>query len=320
MTGVMLAAVLMPLQLAWAQQSEDFEQWKQALRQEALEKGISAATFDAAFKGVKPIEKVVKLDRKQPEFTQTLQQYLNARVDKRRIAQGKKKYAENRELLEQVAKKFGVQSRFLVSFWGMETNYGHYTGGFSVIAAITTLAFDGRRSQFFRNQLLDALQILEEGHITPDQMKGSWAGAMGQAQFMPSTFRKYAVDGDGDGKIDIWNSKADVFSSAANYLSKVGWSDDLTWGREVEIPKDMDISLADLNIKKSLPEWQALGVRRLQGRDLPTRNIQASLVLPDGKLESRAYLVYENYHAILDWNRSHKFAVAVGTLADRIVR
>ncbi len=316
--AIVLAAVLAPLQGAWAEQ--DFEQWLQELRQEALGKGISAQIFDAAFDGVKPIKKVVKLDRKQPEFTQTLDQYLTARLSKQRINRGKKKFAENRELLERVAEKYGVQPRFLVSFWGMETNYGSYTGGYSVIAAITTLAFDGRRSQFFRKQLLDALHILEEGHITPDQMKGSWAGAMGQAQFMPSTFRAYAVDGDGDGKIDIWNSKADVFSSAANYLSSVGWSDELTWGREVKIPKGLDIKQADLKIKKPLSEWQAMGVRRLGARDLPDRDIEASLVLPDGDANSRAYLVYENYRAILHWNRSHKFAVAVGTLADRIIR
>ncbi|MFC1747437.1 lytic transglycosylase domain-containing protein [Pseudomonadota bacterium] len=318
--AVVVAAVLMPLQSVWAEQSDDFEQWRQAFREEALEKGISAAIFDEAFKGVKPIPKVVKLDRKQPEFTQTLDQYLTARISKDRVKRGKKKFAENKALLTKVANEFGVQPRFLVSFWGMETNYGRFTGGYSVIAAITTLAFDGRRSQFFRNQLLDALHILEEGHITPSQMKGSWAGAMGQAQFMPSTFRAYAVDGDGDGKIDIWNSKADVFSSAANYLSKVGWTDDLTWGREVEIPKTIDIAEANLKIKKPLSEWQAMGIRRLEGRDLPERDVTASLVLPDGNVDGRAYLVYENYHAILDWNRSHKFAVAVGTLADRIVR
>ncbi len=327
---VLAVAMLVP---AWAavaqdqqnqeqqsQESQSYEQWLSEFRQEALNKGISATIFDAAFKGVAPIERIIELDRKQPEFTQTLDQYLTARLTEDRIKRGKKKYAENRELLERIADKYGVQSRFLVSFWGMETNYGRFTGGYSVIAAITTLAFDGRRSQFFRNQLLDALTILEEGHVSPEQMKGSWAGAMGQAQFMPSTFRAYAVDGDGDGKIDIWNSKADVFASAANYLSTVGWSDELTWGREVIIPKDIDPALADLEIKKPLNEWQALGVRRLGGRDLPERDIQASLVLPDDDINGRAYLIYDNYHAILHWNRSHKFAVAVGTLSDLIAR
>ncbi len=318
--AVVVALLVVPFQTVTAQEETNFEQWLQTFREEALSKGISESTFDTAFKGVKPIKRVVELDRKQPEFTQTLDEYLTARLTKDRIKRGKKKFAENKDLLERVAEKYGVQPRFLVAFWGMETNYGRFTGGYSVIVSITTLAFDGRRSEFFRSQLLDALQILEEGHITPDQMKGSWAGAMGQAQFMPSTFRAYAVDGDGDGKIDIWNSKADVFSSAANYLSKVGWSNELTWGREVKIPNDIDVSLASLDIKKDLDEWQALGVRRLGMRDLPERNVQASLVLPDEDTKGRAYLVYDNYHAILHWNRSHKFAVAVGTLADRIVR
>ncbi|ALP53068.1 lytic transglycosylase [Candidatus Tenderia electrophaga] len=299
---------------------QSFEQWRDEVRQEALEQGISPQTFERAFRDVAPIPRIVELDRKQPEFTLTLEEYVSRVVPQRRISLGKKKLAENRALLEQVAAEYGVQPRFLVAFWGIETDFGRLTGGFSVIAALTTLAYDGRRAEFFRDQLLDALQILEQGHIEPDQMTGSWAGAMGQAQFMPSTFRAYAVDFDGDNKIDLWRSKADVFASAANYLAEVGWDNDQTWGREVKLPEGFDTSLLGLETKKPLDEWDKLGVRRLSGNNLPDRNLMASLVQPDEGKFVRTYLVYDNYRAILDWNRSHKFAVAVGTLADAIGR
>ncbi len=300
-------------------EQQSFEQWLVELKQEAVSKGISEQTFESAFKDVKPIERIIELDRKQPEFTLTLDQYVSRVVPKRRIKLGKKRLNENRELLEQVAAKYGVQPRFLVAFWGIETDFGRLTGGYSVIAAITTLAYDGRRSAFFRKQLLDALQILEEGHIAPDKMTGSWAGAMGQAQFMPSTFRAYAVDFDGDKRIDLWGSKGDVFASAANYLSQVGWDDDQTWGREIKLPKDFDKSLLGLDTKKSLTEWDALGIRRLSGDNLPERDLMASVVQPDeDKKFARVYLVYDNYRAIMHWNKSHKFAIAVGTLADSI--
>jgi membrane-bound lytic murein transglycosylase B len=180
------------------------------------------------------------------------------------------------------------------------------------------LAFDGRRSTYFRGELLTALEILEQGHITPQAMVGSWAGAMGQSQFMPSSFKAYAIDGDGDGKRDIWGSKADVFSSAANYLSSVGWRVDQTWGRRVTLPAEFDIALANLKTKKKLAAWQALGVRKPDGSDLPARQLTASLVLAEKENTERAYLVYGNYRSILRWNRSTYFALTVGALADRI--
>lgn len=302
-------------------QQQSFENWRAELRDEALSKGISAQTFDTAFKDVEPIKRIIELDRKQPEFTLTLDQYVSRVVPNRRIKLGKKRLQENQALLEQVAAKYGVQPRFLVAFWGIETDFGRLTGGFSVIAAITTLAYDGRRSAFFRKQLLDALQILEEGHISPDKMIGSWAGAMGQAQFMPSTFRAYAVDFDGDKRIDLWGSKGDVFASAAHYLANVGWDDDQTWGREVKLPEGFDKSLLGLETKKSLAEWDALGVRRLSGNHLPKRELMASVIQPDkDKKFARVFLVYDNYRAIMHWNKSHKFAIAVGTLADSIAR
>ncbi len=301
-------------------EQQNFEVWLTELKKEAIDKGISEQTVDTAFKDVKPIPRIIELDRKQPEFTLTLEQYVSRVVPKRRISLGKKRLEANRELLDQVADKYGVQPRFLVAFWGIETDFGRLTGGYSVIAAITTLAYDGRRSAFFRRQLMDALQIIEEGHVTADKMTGSWAGAMGQAQFMPSTFRSYAVDFDGDNKIDLWGNKGDVFASAANYLSNVGWDNEQTWGREVKLPDGFDKSLLGLDIKKSLAEWDKLGVRRLSGKNLPERDLQASLVQPDEGKFVRSYLVYDNYRAIMDWNKSHKFAIAVGTLADSIDR
>ncbi len=313
-------AVLMLASGSAVAEQQNFEQWLGELRQEAIGKGISEQIFDTAFKGVKPIPRIIKLDRKQPEFTLTLEQYVSRVVPKRRINLGKKRLEANRELLQQVAEKYGVQPRFLVAFWGIETDFGRLTGGHSVIAAITTLAYDGRRSAFFRRQLFDALHILEEGHITSDKMIGSWAGAMGQAQFMPSTFRAYAVDFDGDDKIDLWGNLGDVFASAANYLSQIGWKDDQTWGREIKLPDNFDKSLLGLDIKKSLAEWDKLGVRRLSGKHLPKRDMQASLVQPDEGKYVRSYLVYDNYRAIRHWNKSHKFAIAVGTLADSIAR
>lgn len=300
-----------------AQSDPAFAAWLSDLRDEARQAGIREATLDASFAGVEPIPRVIELDRRQPETTLTFQQYVERIVSNARIERGRARLAENSPLLNEVAAKFGVQPRFIVALWGIETNFGQNTGGFSVIAALATLAYDGRRSQFFRRELLDALRIVDQGHIAPQDMKGSWAGAMGQSQFMPSSFMNYAYDYNGDGAKDIWNTEADVFASAANYLSGVGWRPDITWGREVRLPDGFDPALADLEVVKKLSEWQALGVRRADGRNLPTRDLDASIVFP-GEVGGPAYLVYDNYRAILRWNRSFYFATAVGLLSDKI--
>jgi membrane-bound lytic murein transglycosylase B len=294
-----------------------FARWLEDLRQDALRHGVSAATLDSALSGIKPIARVIELDRKQPEFTLTFRQYQERVVPKARVEKGKRKLSENRTLLKKVGERFGVQPRFIVAFWGIETGFGRITGGYPVIAALTTLAFDGRRGAYFRRQLLDALTILDQGHIDIARMVGSWAGAMGQCQFMPSSFLAYAVDFDGDGRKDIWNSKEDVFASAANYLSRSGWRNDQTWGRPVKLPQSFDLYLADLKLRKRLSEWQRMGVRRANGADLPKRDLMASVVLAEGQA-GPAFVVYNNYRAILKWNRSTFFAVAVGSLADRI--
>ncbi len=302
---------------ATAQTDPAFAAWLDGLRAEALDAGIRNETLNASFAGVAPIPRVIELDRRQPESTLTFEQYVKRIVSNARVDRGRARLAENSPLLQEVAAKFGVQPRFIVALWGIETNFGQNTGGFSVIAALATLAYDGRRSQFFRRELLDALRIVDQGHIRPEDMKGSWAGAMGQSQFMPSSFMNYAFDYDGDGAKDIWNTSADVFASAANYLSGVGWKSDITWGREVRLPDGFDPALADLKVVKKLSEWQALGVRRADGSGLPKRELPASVVYP-GKIGGPAYIVYDNYRALLRWNRSLYFATAVGLLSDKI--
>ena len=206
---------------------------------------------------------------------------------------------------------------YAIRSYYVETDFGRITGGFSVVGALATLAWDGRRSAYFRKELLEALHILDAGHITPERMQGSWAGAMGQSQFMPSSFRSFAQDYDGDGRRDIWGTRADVFASAANYLARSGWRDDITWGREVRLPKGFDSRLLGLETVKGLREWQKLGVRRADGGPLPARDLPASLVRPNGD-SGPVYAVYENYRTLLKWNRSLYFATAVGLLADRI--
>lgn len=308
------AAALPPLR-ARAQQP-DFKTWLRDFKTEAQGAGIGQATLDDALDNIATIDRVIELDRKQPEFTITFQQYMQRVVNDARVERGKRLLDEHRALLEEVGGKFGVQPRFIVSLWGIETDFGRLTGGFPVIAALATLAFEGRRAAFFRKELLNALRIVDQGHIRPSNMIGSWAGAMGQSQFMPSSFLSYAVDYDGDGKRDIWTTLPDVFASIANYLGKSGWNAGQNWGRAAQLPASFDPALASLEIKKPLADWAKLGVRRADGAPLPDRPVDASVIKPgngDG-----AFVVYENFRVIMKWNRSQFFATAVGTLADRI--
>ena len=301
----------------YADSSETFNNWLLEFKQEAIQKGITKNTIKLGLIDIKPIPRIIELDRKQPESTMSFKKYLSLIVNQRRVNIGQKLLNENLSLLKEVSTRFGVQPRFIVSLWGIETNYGKNTGGFSVISALVTLAYDGRRSKYFRKELIYALQIIDQGHITPGDMKGSWAGAMGQSQFMPSSFMKFAYDFNGDGSKDIWNDKGDVFASAANYLSGVGWRSDITWGREVSLPHNFDANLANIKITKKMSQWRTLGVRRVDGAELPLREINASIVIP-GKTSGPSYLVYDNYRALLRWNRSYYFATAVGILSDKI--
>jgi len=297
--------------------TEDFSSWLNGLRQEAQTKGISEATIHEALDNLEPIPRVIELDRRQPEFTQTFWRYLDARVTEDRIERGRTLLKRHETLFNTIEMHYGIQPRFLVAFWGLETNFGDYLGGFPVIGSLATLAHDTRRSDFFRTELLEALSIIDTGHVSAANMLGSWAGAMGQPQFMPSTFVRFAVDWDGDGRKDIWSSLPDVFASAANFLSESGWQGDKTWGREVKIPSDFNLDLTGLQVKKTLAAWQILGVRKINGEDLPRVNIKGSVILPAGH-NGPAFLVYNNFHTILRWNRSDLYAIAVGYLADRI--
>ena len=294
-----------------------FEGWLAGVREEGLRRGLKPATLDSALSGIEPIPRVIELDRRQPEFTLTFKQYMNRVVSARRVEKGRRKLRENRALLNRIGAKYRVQPRFIVALWGIETDFGRISGGFKVIPALATLAYDGRRPAYFRRELFDALTIIDQGHIAAARMMGSWAGAMGQNQFMPSSFLKFAVDHDGDGKRNIWTNRSDVFASTANYLSGVGWRYDQTWGREVRIPDGFDPALIGLKVKKRIGEWQRLGVRRPGGGNLPTRDLVASLVRSKQD-DSPVYIIYDNYRAILRWNRAHLFATAVGRLADQI--
>lgn len=311
------AAICLLVGAASAQAGQDFSQWLEDMRAEALAAGISPALLDEAFAGLEPLERVIDLDRRQPEFTQRFEDYVTRRVSEARIARGRELLRTHAATLERVSRHYGVPPRFLVALWGIESNFGQHTGNFSVIQALATLAYEGRRGAYFRGELLQALRIVEAGHIPLARLTGSWAGAMGQAQFMPSTFAGYAVDGDGDGRIDIWQSVPDVLASAANYLARMGWRADQTWGRPVRLPRGFDARHAGLETRKSLAQWQKLGVRRVDGSALPVRDLQASLLLPEG-VGGPAYLVYDNFRVLLRWNRSNAFAVTVGTLADRL--
>ncbi len=298
-------------------QEENFAAWLTDFHQDALSEGISSETLDAVLPGLTFRPRVVELDRRQPEGTLTYAEYLSRVLPPARVNRGKRLLRKHLALLTEIGDAYGVQPRFIVALWGIESDFGRVTGGFLVLDSLATLAFDGRRGEFFRGQLLEALRIVDDGHVQPDKMLGSWAGAMGQSQFMPSSFQQFAVDQDGDGRRDIWGTLPDVFASAANYLAKTGWQPNQTWGRRVRLPERFDFDLKGLEVKKSLDEWQALGVRHSNGDDLPTRQLSASLILPGGP-EGPAFLTYPNYRVLLKWNRSHYFATAVGQFADII--
>lgn len=300
--------------------AEDWSTWLNGVKAEARQNGVSEDILNQALGGIKPIPRVIELDRKQPEGTMTFAKYKKNVISDTRIRKGRILLKEHAAALKKASDKFGVPPQYIVALWGVETSFGEYTGGFKVVPALATLAHDGRRSKFFRTELMNALKILNEGHIQPINMKGSWAGAMGQNQFMPSSFHAFAIDGNGDGKRDIWGTLDDVFASTANYLSKSGWKEDQKWGRAVKLPQGFPKALSSLKIKKSLAEWKNMGVTLPNGSAIPTADgMMASIVTPGG-LDGPAYLVYDNYRVIMRWNKSTYFATSVGLIADSISR
>lgn len=295
---------------------QNWSSWVAEVRQEALAQGISASLFDEAFADIhEPSRQVKGLARSQPEHRLTYSKYRNSRVDAYRIAIGRKEFKKNQAVLEAIGREYGVDPCFIVSFWGMETSYGSYMGNFPVIRSLATLAYDSNRKEFFRKELFIALHILQEGHVSLANFKGEWAGASGQPQFLPSSWVKYAVDYDGDGRKDIWESKPDAFASIANYMKKNGWQTGEPWAIYVKLPAHFDMSLEGKSIVKPVSEWNALGVRTEAGQPLPNENLLASVVQPFG---GPVFLAFPNYKMILHYNNSIYYAGAIGYLADKI--
>lgn len=302
-----------------ARATEPFETWLAAFRAEARARGISPRTLERAFAGVRPLEAVIEADRRQPERRIGFAEYRAKVVSPARIRRGRELLAEHRPLLERVRARYGVPAPVLVALWGIESNYGTYTGTWRVIDALATLAWEGRRAELFRRELLAALEIVERGERDPDGLSGSWAGAMGQCQFMPSSYLRYAVDFDGDGRRDIWTSLPDVFASMSRYLVEAGWVAGERWGRPVRVPAGLDPGLGGLAHRAELAVWSRRGVRAVDGGPLPRVPIEASLLRMDGE-GGPAFLVYRNFHTLMVWNRSTYFALSVGLLADELVR
>lgn len=285
---------------------------------EAQSRGVSRGIFDQAFAGFAPSERIMSLTRSQPEMVKTTGQYVSDAVTSARISTGQRMRGEWNQTLTGAQQRFGVQPEIILAIWGMETNYGSYMGGNNVIHALATLTHGRYRYDFFKNELLTALQILQAGHVSAPQMVGSWAGAMGHTQFMPSSFMSYAVDYNGNGKRDIWNSIPDALGSAANYLRAHGWRNGETWGYEVELPQGFDYARAWDVGRQTLGQWEAMGVRRTGGRTFPRHGDNARIFMPSGGA-GPAFLLLHNFDMIKRYNNSDNYALAVGHLADRIL-
>ena len=327
-------AVVVAAAVCAAQGAQDtrpsFTDFLAGIRTEAIGRGISQATVDAALADIEePVPVVIERDRAQAEVVQSFERYIAHHVSAKTIRSGREMYARHQALLAEVARDYGVPPGIVLSIWGMESNYGRFSGVRPTVAALATLAWDPRRSTFFRGELFAALEILDRGDIELANLKGSWAGAMGQVQFMPSSYLSYAEDFDGDGRRDIWSTPADVFASIANYLLGHGWHSGESWGREVKVPAAAlrkiraDIgrrngscqATRDMTVPLPLSKWESLGVRLSSGRPLPKSDLDASLVSGS----TRHFLVYRNYDALLDYNCAHSYALSVGLLADRLV-
>lgn len=319
----------------FAQQDNDFDIWLKALRTEAVSKGFSETSINLAFSEIHaPLPRIVQNDRNQAEVVQTYAAYLTARVSEWKKTNGTARMLEHKALLDEITASYGVQARFIVAIWGMETNFGTYPMPESVFSALATLAYDKRRAEFYRGQFFYALSMLDSGFPSYEQMKGSWAGAMGQTQFMPENYERYAVDFDKDGKRDIWDSNADVLASIANYFTTFGWSGDETWGRRVKLPTtdektlsaDVTTGLApdrrcvpykSMGVWRNLQDWQALGLRNIDGSDLPARAMPAALITADAN-DGEGYLVYRNFCTLMRYNPAFKYALSIALLSDEI--
>lgn len=297
-------------------QEKSFDQCLRDIRTTASERGISTQTTTQLLASLTPNPRVIELDRRQPEFTSTLHGYLNRRVTPTRIEQGRALLERHQTLLDRLTQQYGVPGRYIIAFWGLETHYGSYVGNMSTVRSLATLACDRRRGAFFRDQLIAALELVDTNTLRPEQLKGSWAGALGNFQFLPSVYRDHAVDADGDGRADLWSSFADAAESAAVFLRARGWVAGERWGREVILPDGFDLSR--LNTTRPVSEWQTLGLRQTNQRALADASIEATLLLPAGQ-RGPAFLTYPNFDVIMRWNPSRFYALSVGHLADRLI-
>ena len=302
-----------------SQAPQEYLQWLDNLKEEMVDRGISQKTIDKVYENdyYKPNSEVVKIDRKQAEFALTSTDYLNRVVNKKRVETAQKKYKELYPVLKPISDKYGVQPHYIIAFWGVETNFGQNFGGYDVIEVLTTLSYDQRRPKFFKEELYQALKIIDTWKIDHTKMQGSWAGAMGNFQFMPSTFNAYAVDYNNDNTIDIWYSFEDAAASAANYLSKIGWKNNQEWGQQITLPWNFDFNNSGRKNIKTIKEWKKMGVKPLKGEKLPADDIKAAIILHEGR-KGNAYLVLNNFNKIMIWNRSENYALAIGLLADYI--
>jgi len=309
---------------------QSFDEWLNGVCAEALTRGISEATLDRALTGLEPLEIVIQRDRSQAELVKTLDEYLKERLTRQTIVKAQQERAAHATLLKEISEKYGVPQGILIAVWGIESNFGRFSGVRPTIATLATLAYDPRRSTMFRAELFDALKILDSGDVEPAAMRGSWAGALGQPQFMPSSFLLYAQDYDGDGKRDIWQSQPDVFASIANYMTAHGWQKGQTWGREVKVPASLFERLPEeapmqttgclarrqMTAPLALSAWKKLGVRTVTGAALPAADVEASLISGD----RRHFLVYPNYQAILEYNCVNAYGLSVALLGDRAMQ
>ncbi len=297
---------------------ENFNQCKINLAERAKTAGFSPYITKTVIDNISPIKRVISLDKKQPEFTQTFEQYIKSRVTNYHVRVGREKLKQNKELFDKLEKEYGIPRQYLVSFWGLETVFGKHKGKMSVLNSLATLACDQRRSEFFTLELLNLFTLIEGEQVSVDQLQGSWAGAMGHMQFMPTAFLKYAVDGDNDGKVDIWQSEVDALTTAANYLNQIGWQSKERWGREIKLPKNFAFNKVEFDKYYPLNYFQQLGVQQTNQQALPSYDIQAELYLPSGH-KGPAFLLYPNFNVIMTWNLSKSYALSVGALANKLV-
>ena len=295
----------------------DFEQCKTELSQQAVAQGVSSDTASTVFANIQYQPRVIKLDRSQPEFVQTFPGYYSKRVTEWRIGKGREMYAKHRDLLRKLSQKYGVPAHYLVAFWGLETNFGSYKGNMNVLNSLATLACDERRSTYFTKELITAVKLLERESLEQDKMVGSWAGAMGHTQFMPSAYMNYAIDGDGDGQVNLWDSEEDALASAANFLSQLGWQPGFRWGREINLPENFDYRETGYKNRRSITDWNQMGITKADGASLGTSDETGYVVVPAGHT-GPAFIAYHNFRIIMRWNNSEFYAIAVGKLADQI--